>query len=404
MERKLLNKKSSFPKGEITIGGSKSETNRLLILNQLYGTPLEIKNLSDSEDTQTLRQAFSQTGNTIDVGHAGTAMRFLTAFFAIQENREIILTGSQRMKQRPIGILVEALNQTGADITYLENEGYPPIQIRGKKLNRDFVELDAGVSSQFVTSLLLIAPSLEHGLTIQLNGNITSLPYLTLSIEWLKKLGIQVEATGNQIKIHPKRTIEPQTIWVESDWSSASYFYSLAALSEDAKIKLNHFHPNSWQGDSRVKEIYAKYFGVETRFQGTQIYLTKKADSLPDSLELNLNGTPDLAPTIAVTCGGLRMKCKLTGLGTLAIKETDRLAALRSELAKIGTIAETTSDSLEIIGFKEIQEKPVIQTYDDHRMAMAFAPLCLLMDLEIENPQVTQKSYPGFWNDLEKLF
>lgn len=404
MGSKLLYHTKSFPQGEISIGGSKSETNRLLILNELFGKPLQIENQSDSDDTSLLLKALEETGEKIDIYHAGTAMRFLTAYFSIQENRKLILTGSSRMKQRPIGILVEALKSMGANISYLEKEGFPPLLIQGKKIEQNFVELNAGVSSQFITALMLIAPRLERGLKIQLNGKITSLPYLIMTIHWLKKLGIEVEQIQNQIKIHPKKEIQPQKIKVESDWSSASYFYSLAALSEYAEIRLKAYFPDSNQGDSALIQIYGDHFGVETRFDENQIVLTKKSGFEFHDLELNLNDTPDLAQTIAVTCAGLKIKCKLTGLETLTIKETDRLKALQKELIKIGAITKITKDSLEILEFREFSQTPFIETYNDHRMAMSFAPLCVMTDLEIENPSVVEKSYPNFWKDLEKLF
>src|SRR5690606_17619233 len=226
MERKFLYKTHPFPKGELFIGGSKSESNRLWILNDLFGNPLEIKNLSDADDTAVLQKALKETAHTIDIHHAGTAMRFLTAYFAIQENRQILLTGSKRMEQRPIGVLVEALKTMGAEISYLEKEGFPPLFIKGKKLNKDCVVLEAHISSQFVTALMLIAPKLDKGLTIQLKSKTTSLPYLKMTMDWLKKLGIEVEQNNNQIKIHPQKEIKPQVVNVESDWSSASYYYS----------------------------------------------------------------------------------------------------------------------------------------------------------------------------------
>lgn len=404
MEIKFLKKINQNPKGEIFIGGSKSESNRLLILNALFQDSIEIKNLSDSEDTQLLQNALKNSCNEIDIHHAGTAMRFLTAYLSTQENREVILTGSERMKQRPIGILVDALTTLGAEITYLEKDGFPPLKIIGKKIEKDFVELDANVSSQYITALMLIAPKLENGLTIQLNGKITSLPYLLMTVELLERIGIQIERNGNTFKIHPKSEIETKEITVESDWSSASYFYSLAALSENPEIKINSYFQNSLQGDSALIEIYKNHFGIESQFSGNQIILRKILNFKPQTLNLNLNNTPDIAQTIAVTCAGLKLKCKLTGLETLSIKETDRLSALKNELKKVGANVEITKDSLKIIDFEEIKQTPVIETYNDHRMAMSFTPLNVLMDLEIKNPEVTVKSYPDFWVDLEKLF
>lgn len=404
MERKFLYKAKSFPEGEIFIGGSKSESNRLLILNELFDNRLQIKNLSDSEDTVLLQKALTETGDTIDVHHAGTAMRFLTAFFAIQENRNTVLTGSERMKQRPIRVLVEALRSMGAEIAYLEKQGFPPLLIKGRKPKKDFVELDGGVSSQFISALMLIAPKLENGLTIRLRGETTSLPYLKMTIKWLKKIGIRIEESQDQIKIHPEKEIQPQTLVVESDWSSASYFYSLAALSKDSEIKLNTYFTDSFQGDASLVQIFRDHFGIETHLNNNRLILSTINNFCAHDFEMNLNDTPDLAQTIAVTAAGLKIKCKLTGLGTLNIKETNRLTALKTELRKVGALAEITPYSLEITGFTEINELPFIKTYEDHRMAMSFAPLCMLMDLEVENPQVVEKSYPNFWKDLEKLF
>lgn len=403
MDVKILNKISQNPKGQIFIGGSKSESNRLLILNQLFNQKIEIKNLSDSEDTEWLQKALENQNSEIDIHHAGTAMRFLTAYFAIQEGKETILTGSERMKQRPIGVLVDALNSLSAEISYLEKEGFPPLLIKGKRIEKDFVELNAGISSQFITALMLIAPKLKNGLTIQLNGKITSLPYLLMTVQLLEKVGIKVERNENWLKIYPKKEIENQKIIVESDWSSASYFYSLAALSENPEIKINSFFQNSLQGDAELIQIYQNHFGVNSQFIGNQITLTKDSKFKIQNLELNLNKTPDIAQTIAVTCAGLNVKCKLTGLETLSIKETDRLTALKMELRKLGAIAAITSDSFEIIDFEKIKSTPKIKTYNDHRMAMSFAPMCLLTDLEIENPEVVGKSYPEFWEDFQAV-
>lgn len=403
MQEKFLKRKTNQLVGEIHIGGSKSESNRLLILNSLYNNCLKIKNISDSEDTKLLQRALKSQEKEIDIHHAGTAMRFLTAYFSVQPGREVILTGSERMKQRPIGILVDALNALGADISYLEEQGFPPLSIKGKVLQKEFIELDAHISSQYITALMLIAPKLKNGLTLRLNEKITSLPYIMMTCLLMKKFGISIEQEDNTFKIFPKEKIENQTINIESDWSSTSYFYSLAALSENAEIKINSFNNNSLQGDAVVKDIYRTYFGIETIFNQGQITLKKIEGFKPSNFQLNLNANPDLAQTIAVTSAGLRIHCKLTGLETLSIKETDRLAALHNELQKIGAKTDITKDSLEITEFEEFSELPFIETYNDHRMAMSFAPLSLLMDLKIENPDVVIKSYPGFWSDLEKL-
>ncbi len=408
MEDQLfLKKANSSISGEISISGSKSESNRLLILNALYRNPIDLVNLSNSEDTKLLQKALETKSKIVDIHHAGTAMRFLTAYFSVQQGREVILTGSKRMKQRPIGILVDALRSLGAEITYLENEGFPPLKIIGKNIENNFVELNANISSQFITALLLISPKLQKGLTIQLNGKITSLPYLEMTIQMLNQIGIAIEKKENILQIPSLETLEKQRFVVESDWSSVSYFYSIAALSKKAEIKINSFKKESLQGDSKVVEIYRRYFGVETEFSNNQIVLQKKPNLSSEEsgqyLELNLNDTPDIAQTIAVTCAGLKMKCKLTGLETLKVKETDRIIALQNELKKIGSQTIVTDDSFEIIDFFEPLETPRIKTYNDHRMAMSFAPYSLVGPLEIENPEVVEKSYPDFWEDLKNL-
>ena len=396
----FLKKNSKSLTGEISISGSKSESNRLMILNALFGNPIQLKNLSNSQDTQLLQKALKSNSETIDIHHAGTAMRFLTAYFSVQQGREISITGSERMKQRPIGILVEALRSLGAEISYLEKEGFPPLKIKGKELKRNFVELNADISSQFITALMLIAPKLPNGLTIRLNGKITSLPYLEMTLQLLNQIGISAEIKDNLIRIHPIESLPEQEFTVESDWSSASYFYSLAALSDSTEIVMNSFKKNSLQGDSKVVEIYRNYFGIETQFSENQIRIQKKSSTQIQKIELDLNDTPDIAQTIAANCAGLKIPCKLTGLETLKVKETDRITALKNELRKVGAETSVTDHSLEITGFFKPPQIPSIKTYHDHRIAMSFAPLALIQNIQIENPEVVEKSYPDFWKDL----
>lgn len=404
MEPKLFLKKIESPlKGKIHISGSKSESNRLLILNALYNQVLQLENLSNSDDTRLLKKALESQSREIDIHHAGTAMRFLTAYFSVQENITVTITGSQRMKNRPIGVLVDALRQLGADITYLEQPGFPPLKIKGKKIQRDFVELDANISSQFITALMLIAPKLQNGLTIKMHGKITSIPYIKMTMEILNRLGVKTELNEDTLRIFPISVLQNQKYLIESDWSSASYFYSMAALAESTEIKINSFFKSSLQGDSEVASFYKNNFGVETKFFKNQLLLKKITNSNIQHLSLDLNSAPDLAQTIAVTCAGLKVKCKLTGLETLKIKETDRLLALQNELKKVGAITVITNDSLEIVDFFEPKELPTIKTYNDHRMAMSFAPLSLLRDLSIENPSVVEKSYPDFWTDFYSI-
>ena len=396
-------------KTNLQISGSKSETNRLLVLQALYPN-LVLENTSSSDDSEVMLNALQNfqlpTSNfqLVDVHHAGTAMRFLTAYFAIQEGREVIVTGSPRMKERPITILVDALNQLGAEITYEEKEGFPPLRIRGNKIVKNRVALPANVSSQYISALLLIAPKLENGLELVLEGEITSLPYIKMTLDLLNQIGVKTLFENNTIKVthHPLPNTQ-QLITVESDWSSASYWYSIVALSEIGfQVTLSNFKKNSLQGDSALVEIY-KNFGVQTVFNDKEISLCKVETLIPETLNLNLNNCPDLAQTIAVTCFGLGISCQLAGLHTLKIKETDRLEALQTELTKLGADIQVTSEALRLQPAASIKSNIVISTYQDHRMAMAFAPLVLKTTLIIEEAEVVSKSYPTFWNDLKKV-
>lgn len=383
----------------ITISGSKSESNRLLILQQLY-PDLQIENLSDSDDTYHLQEALFSDDTIADVGHAGTAMRFLTAFFATQEGVTKVLQGSERMHNRPIQILVDALRDLGADINYIEKEGYPPLKISGKKLTKNKVSINGNVSSQYISALMLIAPSLEKGLEIELIGEITSVPYINMTLQLLHQLEVEAKFEGQFIKIKPKSTIKKQTVVVESDWSSASYFYSIIALSEvGSSVKLSAYKKDSLQGDSCLEEIY-KNFGVTTTFEENTILLTKEKKQNSEVFEQDLKNAPDIAQTIAVTCFGLGIACDLSGLHTLKIKETDRLEALREELTKLGADISVTNESLHLKSSSEIKENIQIATYNDHRMAMAFAPLALKVSIEILDAEVVTKSYRNFWKDM----
>ncbi|APD07444.1 3-phosphoshikimate 1-carboxyvinyltransferase [Flavobacteriaceae bacterium UJ101] len=388
--------------GKITITGSKSETNRLLLLQALSDHAFEILNVSNSKDSQVMQAALTSKEEEVNIGIAGTAMRFLTAYFAVKEGRKTILTGIGRMLERPVGILVDALNELGAEITFVNKKGYPPLEIRGKKIEKNCIEIPADVSSQYVTALMLIAPFLEKGLTIHLKGKITSIPYIEMTQGLLQRVGVKCVFKGNQIKIIPS-TILMETQTVESDWSSASYYYSLLAISDGGEIQLGSYREDSLQGDKELVTIY-KNFGIESVFIENQVILKKKENvEQPDFIALDLNDTPDIAQTIAVTCTALKIKCKLTGLATLKIKETDRLEALKLELFKFGAQVITTNNSLEIKDFGEAQANIEVKTYHDHRMAMAFAPLKLYHDFTIEDRNVVEKSYPDFWNDFEKL-
>ena len=404
MNLKLQKSKIVTLQSAIKITGSKSETNRLLLLQALY-PEIKIENSSNSDDSDVMQKALSKLGHTnlVDVHHAGTAMRFLTAFFAIQEGNEVILTGSDRMRERPIKILVEALNQLGAEISYEENKGFPPIRIQGKKLTKNKVALPANVSSQYISALLLIAPKLENGLELTLEGEITSVPYIKMTLALLNEIGVATRFENNIIKVCPAELVSASKLRVESDWSSASYWYSIIALSDvGTQIALSSYKENSLQGDSALAEIY-KDFGVETVFKDYQLFLHKVENFKPEKLNLKLSNCPDIAQTLAVTCFGLGKACDLTGLHTLKIKETDRLEALKTELSKLGAAISVTKDSLHLEASSEIIENVSIATYQDHRMAMAFAPLALKTSLTIENAEVVSKSYPTFWEDLKSV-
>jgi len=422
----------------IKITGSKSETNRLLLLQALY-PGISIQNTSESDDSIAMQNALASKSDIIDIHHAGTAMRFLTAYFSLQEGRTVTLTGSQRMRERPIGVLVDALRSLGAQIDYLENEGFPPLRITGQKFIKTSVAINAGVSSQYITALLLIAGRLENGLELILEGELTSVPYIKMTLGLLNEVGIENSYEGNRITVKPpignqQSAISNQQsadlseaqseilnlkseITVESDWSSASYYYSIVALAKaGTEITLSSYKQNSLQGDSALANIY-KVLGVETVFNGNAVTLTK-GNYKPTPVSLELNNTPDIAQTIAVTCFGLGIGCHLTGLHTLKIKETDRLEALKTELEKFGATISVTDHSLTLQphslfeGLSKAGTPPLegqgeavvsVATYNDHRMAMAFAPLAVKTPLVIKDAGVVSKSYPTFWEDMKVI-
>ncbi len=397
----LLQTSQSNLQAQIAVTGSKSETNRLLLLQALFPN-ITLDNTSNSDDSEVMQKALRGNEEIVDIHHAGTAMRFLTAYFAVNEGREVVLTGSPRMKERPIKVLVEALQQLGAQISYENEEGYPPIRIKGQKITNNKVSIPANVSSQYISALLLVAPKLQNGIELTLVGEITSIPYIKMTLALLNDLNIKASFEGNVITVYPKQEVESKVMTVESDWSSASYFFSLAALSNEASIALSSYKETSLQGDSALVEIYAK-MGVETRFEENKITLVKQPNFNFESVNFDLNNTPDIAQTIVVTCLGLGIGCHLTGLHTLKIKETDRLEALRIELTKLGANISVTNDSLTLVASTAINSNVKIATYNDHRMAMAFAPLALKVPIIIENSEVVSKSYPDFWVDLARL-
>lgn len=409
MNLHLVKSEINNPKSKINITGSKSETNRLLLLQALYPN-LVLENASNSDDSKVMLEVLKKfqlptsDSQLFDIHHAGTAMRFLTAYFAIQEGKEVVLTGSSRMKERPIQILVEALNQLGADISYEENEGFPPIRIKGKKLTLNQVSLPANVSSQYISALLLIAPKLENGLELTLVGEITSVPYIKMTLALLNEIGVETSFEKNIIQVNKLQTLNSKQITIESDWSSASYWFSMIAMSEiGTEITLSSYKENSLQGDKILVEIYED-IGVKTIFNADDTITIIKVESYKNVyLFRDLRDSPDIAQTIAVTCFGLGYEFELHGLHTLKIKETDRLVALYNELTKLGAEVSIDEDSIVVLSSKNSNKNCSIATYQDHRMAMAFAPLALKLPIVIEDAEVVSKSYPTFWEDLKKV-
>lgn len=397
--------------GQVPLTGSKSESNRALIIQALSGGNVTIRNLSTAADTVTLQHALAAVSQrslygaepiVVDVGPAGTTMRFLAAFLSIMEGH-YLLTGSERMKQRPIGILVDALNTLGADITYAEAEGYPPLAIRGGFTQQTpTVSVRGNVSSQYLSALLLIAASLPLGLELHIQGELTSRPYLTMTLNMLAEAGITYLWEDNVITIVPQ-PFKPCIITVEPDWSAASYWYAMAALSASADLFLPNLKANSLQGDAAIVSLM-NHFGVQSVFENDGLRIWKdNAGSLSPGAILDFRECPDLAQTVIVCAAALQRDCSFTGLHTLRIKETDRIAALQQELRKFGVMLLEDGDvfHLRTEGFFH-PEQLTIDTYEDHRMAMAFAPLALLFnEMRINDPDVVQKSYPDFWNHLK---
>ena len=398
-----LGKSTITNQNSIQITGSKSESNRLLLLKALY-PEITISNISNSDDAQVMQKALTSESAVKDIHHAGTAMRFLTAYYAIQNHTQVELTGSSRMQERPIKILVDALNSLGAQIEYKNKTGFPPIIINGTQLTKDKVELQANVSSQYISALLLIAPKLKNGLELTLNGKITSTPYIKMTLSLLDQIGVETSFKNNIIHVQPLKCAFEKNLVVESDWSSASYFYSTVALSKKGTdIVLSSYKENSLQGDSVLQQIY-KQFGVNTYFNSNSLTLKKTSETPTISfINIDLSDAPDIAQTIAVTCLGLKIPCNIKGLHTLKIKETDRLVALKTEIEKFGTPVQITENSLSISSFDTLSRNVSIDTYNDHRMAMAFAPLALKVALTINEAEVVSKSYPDFWEHLQDL-
>lgn len=407
MEKVHLYKNSQVFDVKIQLASSKSESNRALIINALSGFKGDLQNLSSARDTQTMIRLLKSEEPIADVIDAGTTMRFLTAYFTAT-NQNKTMTGTPRMCERPIGILVEALKTIGAEIDYLQKDGYPPLQIHGlTEQKNNEVTIRGDVSSQYISALTMIAPTLPHGLTIHLTGELGSIPYIKMTLAQMQAFGVKSEVNwDNKIIGIAPQSYNPTSYKIESDWSGASYWYSIVALSafEDTKVELLGLKENSLQGDSAIVEIMAQ-LGVKSTFTEEGVLLTKIPAQ--QSLSWDFTNCPDLAQTVAVTCVAKGIEATFTGIESLKIKETDRILALQNELAKFGgsltEVVVNTEYKVSGSGFTFGSEDITIATYDDHRMAMAFAPLAMLADLTIEEPHVVVKSYPSFWDDLKKV-
>ena len=386
---------------EINLPASKSISNRALILNALSYSPYEIENLAECDDTNVLLKALDSNNTTFDIGAAGTSMRFLTAFLA-KTAGEWIITGSERMKNRPIKILVDALNSLRARIEYVEKEGFPPLKIFGCALMGGEISLNGGVSSQYISALMMIAPYMMNGLTIKLEGNVISVPYIRMTMQMMAEYGVEVTFENNTIDIRPQ-TYKPVKYKVESDWSGASYWYEVLSLAGEGEIYLKGLKANSTQGDSKVAALF-KQLGVNTSYEADGVRL-KSSKEYCAKFEYDFVNEPDLAQTFAVTCCMLDIPFHFKGVQSLKIKETDRVAALITELKKLGfALFEPAESELAWTGDRcKIEAQISIATYEDHRMAMAFAPVALKTALSIEHPEVVSKSYPTFWDDFKKL-
>ncbi len=403
MEILKVSRSNKTVKGKIDLAGSKSINNRALIIRALCNEYFPIQRMANAKDTETLQRLLASKSDVLDAGPAGTTFRFMTAFLSLQEGTQT-LTGSERMKQRPIGVLVEALRTLGANIEYLENDGYPPLKIHAPNpLTVNQLSIPASVSSQYISALLMIAPTLENGLELTLTGKIVSRPYIQMTLNLMAYFGVNHEWKGNMISVKPQQ-YQPREFTVEADWSAASYYYAIAAFAnDDLDLQLDGLFENSVQGDAVIAKI-GEHFGIQSQFNETGVRLTKVKNHTQSDFNYNFLECPDIAQTLAVICGGLGVKGEFSGLETLKIKETDRVAALNAELAKAKVNFEELSfDTCKIEGKATFDATPQFPTYEDHRMAMAFAPLAMLHEVLIEAPKVVEKSYPDFWKDLESL-
>lgn len=398
---KLHSNKSILPK-KIILSASKSESNRVLIINALSGNPSYLENVSDARDTQTMQRLLSSTDEELDVLDAGTTMRFLTGYLGVAAKAKTVLTGSARMQERPIKILVDALKELGARINYLNNDGYPPLEIHPLTDQlTDEIQIPSNISSQYISALLMIAPVLPKGLKIKLLGEVFSLPYIKMTLSLMERFGVNHHWAEDAISIL-HQDYQSGSYVVESDWSGASYWYGVISLAREGAINLKGLRQSSNQGDQAIMDIMSQ-LGVDSTYDDGGVQLSKSASK--DHVEIDFRSCPDLAQTVMVSAGAQGVDLTMTGLESLRIKETDRIAALQNELGKMNVqLIEVDKHhwQLKSGGFK-LEAGTLFETYDDHRMAMAFAPLCMIEDIRIENPGVVAKSYPGFWKDLERV-
>lgn len=386
---------------QISLPASKSISNRALILDALSYSSYEIENLSDCDDTRVTINALESNDTTFDIGAAGTAMRFLTAFLS-KTVGEWVITGSERMKQRPIKLLVDALNSLGARIEYVEKEGFPPLRIFGSALMGGEIQLKGNVSSQYISALMMIAPTMQNGLKIVLDGKIISKPYINMTLQMMQEYGVEVDFVDNVISIEPQE-YEPIPYLVESDWSAASYWYEILALAGKGEVYMQGLQENSFQGDSKVANLFEQ-LGVKSNYMPDGV-LISAINQIAEKMEYDFTNQPDLAQTFVVTCCLKAIPFQFSGLESLKIKETDRIAALINEMKKLGYVLIEPAEGMLAWNGARCDLAPTISiaTYDDHRMAMAFAPVALKFPIVIEHPEVVSKSYPNFWKDIEKI-
>ena len=396
----LISHTSKSINADLILPPSKSISNRALIIQALCQSKPKLLNLSKSSDTQSLVQALQPTSKTIDVGDAGTSMRFITAYLSQQEG-SYILTGSERMKERPIGHLVEALNSIGADINYLEKDGFPPLAINGKALEGGKVDIFTSVSSQFVSALLLIAPTLKKGLSLSLKGELLSKPYIKMTLDMMRYFGIQSSWINNTIQVEPQNYVS-KDLKVESDWSALAFILQAMSIAKSAQVSISGLSKDSWQGDSYVLNLFEK-FGLQYEFKDEKLYLKKLNKGLNGDYNVNLIDTSDLAQAYCCTLSALSKSAKIKGLNNLKLKESHRLKALHMELNKIGQNNRYSKGTIQLESSVLHTPTESFDSHNDHRMAMCLAPFALLFDIKIKNIEVVNKSYPSYWEDLKKM-